>query len=98
MQKNIRAEKERRKLAQEEGIHRPIDKSEFASSTRFLSPEQKAVLVWKRFSRSSKNYNVDFIGAYLKKQMPAQEATNNSAMAMAPCTQQIHGVFKASSG
>ena len=67
--KNIKAEKQRRKLAREEGIHNVPDTEGYKLSTSFLSNEDKAILSWKRFKASPQD-EVDFIGAYLDKQLP----------------------------
>ena len=70
MKKNVEAEKQRRKLAQE-GIHNYVDEDlELGISRTFLSPEDKAILAWKRFSINPNNDKVDFIGAYLNQQLP----------------------------
>jgi GTP-binding protein len=68
MAKNTKAEKERRKLAQE-GIHDVEDDREYRISKSFLSLEDKAILAWKRFSMSPSD-KVDFVGAYLNEQLP----------------------------
>lgn len=67
--KNVKAEKERRKLAKEKGIHNAPDTEGYSLSNTFLSNEDKAILGWKRF-KSSPQDQVDFIGAYLNKQLP----------------------------
>jgi GTP-binding protein len=69
MAKNLQAEKERRKLAQQ-GIHNAaVEDREYSISKSFLSPQDKALLAWKRF-KSSPTDEIDFIGAYLDKQLP----------------------------
>ena len=68
MAKNIQAEKKRRELAQTEGIHNAKQYVELVSKS-FLSNEDKALLAWKRFAQSPQD-EIDFIGAYLNKQLP----------------------------
>ena len=68
MAKNIQAEKERRTLAQQ-GTHNVEQDRSFRMSKSFLSNEDKRVIAWKRFASSS-NDDIDFIGAYLNKQLP----------------------------
>jgi GTP-binding protein len=76
MAKNVKAEKERRKLAQEQGQHlTPAQLEEFQSSfersTAFLSPADKALLAWKPFALNTNNkHQVLFQGAFLNKQLP----------------------------
>jgi GTP-binding protein len=67
--KNVKAEKERRTLAQEQGVHAMQDTQGMKLSKAFFSNEDKALLAWKRF-KSSPADQVDFIGAYLNKQLP----------------------------
>lgn len=69
MAKNIQAEMKRRELAQTEGIHNVKEEISFTVSKSFLSNEDKALLAWKRFSHSPQD-EIDFIGAYLDKQLP----------------------------
>jgi GTP-binding protein len=69
MAKNIQAEKKRRELAQTEGIHNVKEDIELKVAKNFLSTEEKALLAWKRFAQSPQD-EVDFIGAYLEKQLP----------------------------
>lgn len=69
MAKNVQAEKKRRELAQQEGIHNVKEDVELQVSRSFLSNEDKALLGWKRFSQSPQD-EIDFIGAYLEKQLP----------------------------
>jgi GTP-binding protein len=67
--KNVKAEKKRRILAQEQGIHAMQDTQGMELSNAFFSNEDKALLAWSRFKSSSQD-QVDFIGAYLNKQLP----------------------------
>lgn len=69
MTKNVKAEKERRKLAQEEGIHNVKEDLNLKVSKTFLSNEDKTLLAWKRFAQSQQD-EIDFIGAYLDYQLP----------------------------
>ena len=69
MSKNIQAEMKRRELAQQEGIHNVYPEISYQISKSFLSKEDLALLAWKRFSQSPQD-EVDFIGAYLDKQLP----------------------------
>ena len=72
MVKNLQAEKKRRELAQTQGIHnakRDDSLGEVTVAKNFLSTEEKALLGWKRFAQSPQD-EVDFIGAYLQKQLP----------------------------
>lgn len=69
MAKNINAEKKRRELAQKEGVHNVKEKLELKVSKSFLSVEDKALVAWKRFSQTPQD-EIDFIGAYLDKQLP----------------------------
>jgi GTP-binding protein len=69
LNKNVKAEKERRVLAQEQGIHAMQDTQGMKLSSAFFDTEDKALLAWKRF-KSSQQDQVDFIGAYLNKQLP----------------------------
>jgi len=84
MAKNVQAEKERRKLAQEQGKHlSPQEVQHLQSSLQrsktFLSPADKALLAWKTScltigNNSNKNnkyrQEVLFKGAFLNKQLP----------------------------
>ena len=68
MKKNIKAEQKRRELAQQ-GIHNVEMDVDVARSATFLDPADKALLAWKRYAPSP-SHQVDFIGAYLNKQLP----------------------------
>jgi GTP-binding protein len=69
--KNVKAEKERRKLAKEQGMHNiQVDTSGMELSKSFLSAEEKSIIAWKRFKTSPSQDQVEFIGAYLNKQLP----------------------------
>eukprot|EP00980_Cylindrotheca_fusiformis_P028936 scaffold22680_cov107-Cylindrotheca_fusiformis.AAC.5 len=68
--KIVKAEQERRQWAREEGIHAERDTEGVKLSKTFLSNEDKALLSWKRFKTTAQQYQVDFIGAYLNKQLP----------------------------
>ncbi|KAL3938518.1 MAG: hypothetical protein SGARI_001710 [Bacillariaceae sp.] len=76
MAKNIEAEKERRKIAQEQGKHlSPAQLQEFQAtfqrSTDFLSPADKSLLAWKPFAlNTNSKHEVLFQGAFLNKQLP----------------------------
>jgi len=74
MAKNIQAEKKRRELAQTEGIHNVKEDVDYKVANTFLSTEDKALLGWKRFSQSAQD-EIDFIGAYLNKQLPPRLGT-----------------------
>lgn len=68
---NVRAEQQRRQLAKEQGIHTAEHgKDGMKISRTFLSNEDKALLAWKRFKLQQQIHEVDFIGAYLNKQLP----------------------------
>jgi hypothetical protein len=69
MAKNVQAEKKRRELAQQEGIHNVKEEVQVKISTSFFSNEDKRLLAWKRFSQSPQD-EIDFLGAYLNKQLP----------------------------
>lgn len=69
MANNLRAENERRKLAQQ-GVHNVEQDRVFSVSKTFLSPEDKNLLAWKRFASSPNTDEIEFIGAYLNKQLP----------------------------
>jgi hypothetical protein len=69
MARNVQAEKNRRELAQQEGIHNVKEEVAIKVSKSFLSNEDKALLAWKRFSQSPQD-EIDFLGAYLDKQLP----------------------------
>ncbi|KAL3912883.1 MAG: hypothetical protein SGILL_006714 [Bacillariaceae sp.] len=75
MAKNVKAEKERRKLAQTKGQHlSPAQleelQADFTRSTDFLSATDKALLSWKPFALNSNRQQVLFQGAFLNKQLP----------------------------
>lgn len=80
MARNIQAEKKRRQLAKEEGIHNVdvlqqeammegID-SNLRLSGSFFSVQDKALLAWKRFKAQPRQDKVEFVGAYLNKEIP----------------------------
>lgn len=81
MDRIVRAEKQRRKLAKEEGIHNVdilqeeafadgLDSTQLKLSKSFLSVQDKALVSWKRFKAQPRQDQVEFIGAYLNKQIP----------------------------
>ncbi|CAJ1958284.1 unnamed protein product [Cylindrotheca closterium] len=75
MARNVQAEKKRRKLAKEEGLHN-VDtlqqeaELELELSQSFLSVQDKALVAWKRFKAQPRQDQVEFVGAYLNKQLP----------------------------
>eukprot|EP00536_Pseudo-nitzschia_multiseries_P003613 jgi/Psemu1/186224/e_gw1.56.65.1 len=80
MKKNVRAEKDRRKLAQETGKHlSPLELKEsqvsYERSKSFLSPEDKTLLAWKPFALNPNKQEVLFRGAFLNKRMPPRLGT-----------------------
>jgi GTP-binding protein len=77
---NVKAEKVRRKIAQETGEHlTPLQLEEtqvsYQRSKSFLSPEDKALLAWKPFALNANRQEVLFQGAFLNKQMPPRLGT-----------------------
>jgi len=80
MKKNVEAEKDRRKLAQETGKHlSPLELKEsqvsYQRSKSFLSPEDKALMAWKPFALNPNKQEVLFQGAFLNKRLPPRLGT-----------------------
>ena len=80
LKKNVKAEKERRKMVQETGKHMTAFEMEetqasYERSKSFLSPEDKALMAWKPFARNANKQEVLFKGAFLNKQMPPRLGT-----------------------
>lgn len=77
---NVKAEKARRKIAQETGQHMtPLQLEEtqvsYQRSKSFLSPQDKALLAWKPFALNANKQEILFQGAFLNKQMPPRLGT-----------------------
>ena len=77
---NVKAEKARRKIAQETGQHlTPLQLEEtqvsYQRSKSFLSPQDKALLAWKPFALNPNKQDILFQGAFLNKQMPPRLGT-----------------------
>ena len=78
--RNVAAEKARRKIAQETGTHlTPLQLEEtqlsYQRSKSFLSPEDQALMAWKPFSLNPNKQEVLFQGAFLNKKMPPRLGT-----------------------
>jgi len=76
MTKNIKAEKNRRRIAQETGEHvtaqMELEETQisYKRSSSFLSPQDKLLLSWKPFRLNPNKQEIIFQGAYLNKILP----------------------------